>query len=103
MATTPKGSSLVGKEAITKAIAKETNLTQKQAGEALTALLTTIEQFLKEGKEVRLVGFGSFKVRTSAARTATNPRTRVKIAVPEQNRVRFSPGKELAAAVSKAT
>jgi nucleoid DNA-binding protein len=101
MATTRNESSLVGREALTKAIANETDLTQKQASDALTVLLKTTEQSLKEGNEVRLVGFGSFKVRTSAARAATNPRTREKVAVPEQNRVRFSPGKELAAAVSK--
>jgi DNA-binding protein HU-beta len=47
------------------------------------------------------VGFGSFKVRRSAARKGVNPRDRKPIQVPAKNRVRFSPGKELAEAVVK--
>jgi DNA-binding protein HU-beta len=50
---------------------------------------------------VRLVGFGSFKVRTSAARRGVNPQNRRPIEVPAKERVRFSPGKELSEAVMK--
>jgi DNA-binding protein HU-beta len=55
---------------------------------------------LKSGEEVRLVGFGSFAVKTAAARSGVNPQTRAKIAIPAKQRVRFSPGKELDEAVN---
>ena len=101
MATTKSTSAIVGRQELTKRIAAQTGLTQKKAGEVLEATLDNIRDSLNTGHEVRLVGFGSFKVRKSAARKGVNPRDRKPIQVPAKNRVRFSPGKELAEAVVK--
>ena len=105
MATTKKSanadSTIVGRQELTKSIATQTGLTQKKSAEVLEATLVTIRQSLSEGNEVRLVGFGSFKVRRSAARKGVNPRDRKPLTVPAKNRVRFSPGKELSDAVEK--
>ena len=101
MATTKSTSAIVGRQELTKRIAAQTGLTQKKAGEVLEATLDNIRDSLNTGHEVRLVGFGSFKVRRSAARKGVNPRDRKPIQVPAKNRVRFSPGKELAEAVVK--
>jgi DNA-binding protein HU-beta len=101
MATTNSTSTIVGRQELTKRIAAQVKITQKQAGEVLEATLDNIRDSLHEGHEVRLVGFGSFKVRRSAARKGVNPRDRQPIQVPAKNRVRFSPGKELSEAVVK--
>ena len=101
MATTKSTSAIVGRQELTKLIAAQTGLTQKKAGEVLEATLDNIRDSLHSGHEVRLVGFGSFKVRRSAARKGVNPRDRKPIQVPAKNRVRFSPGKELSEAVVK--
>jgi DNA-binding protein HU-beta len=103
MATTKSTSTIVGRQELTRRIAAQAGLTQKKAGEVLEATLDTIRDSLKSGNEVRLVGFGSFKVRESAARKGVNPRDRKPIQVPAKNRVRFSPGKELSDAVVKKT
>jgi nucleoid DNA-binding protein len=94
-------SALVGREQLTRSIAQSADISQKQAQAALEATIVTIREALQNGDEVRLVGFGSFKVRTSAARRGVNPRDRQPIEVPAKDRVRFSPGKELSDAVSK--
>jgi DNA-binding protein HU-beta len=94
-------STIVGRQELTKRIATQTQLTQKKAAEILEATLDTIRDSLKAGQEVRLVGFGSFKVRRSAARMGVNPRDGKPMRVPEKDRVRFSPGKELSDAVEK--
>jgi DNA-binding protein HU-beta len=99
MATTKSTSTIVGRQELTRRIATQAGLTQKKAGEVLEATLDTIRDSLQSGNEVRLVGFGSFKVRESAARKGVNPRDRKPIQVPAKNRVRFSPGKELSDAV----
>lgn len=91
----------IGRQELSKRIAKEAQLSQKQAAEVLEATLTAIREALQNGEEVRLVGFGSFKVRQSAARKGVNPRNRQPIQVPPKERVRFSPGKELSEAVLK--
>ncbi len=94
-------STSVGRQELTKRIAQKTKLTQKQAADVLEATLETIREALENGNEVRLVGFGSFRVRQSAARRGVNPRDRQPIEVPAKERVRFSPGKELSQAVIK--
>jgi len=91
----------IGRQELSKRIAKEAKLSQKQAGEVLEATLTAIREALQNGDEVRLVGFGSFKVRQSAARKGVNPRSGATIEVPAKDRVRFFPGKDLAEAVIK--
>ncbi len=101
MATTKSESTIVGRQELTKRIAAQADLTQKKAGEVLEDLLDGIREELQSGHEVRLVGFGSFKVKRSAARKGVNPRNRQTIEVPAKDRVRFSPGKELAEAVLK--
>lgn len=92
---------VVGKTEIIARLAKHSGKSQKETGDVVNATLDTIRDALKAGEEVRLVGFGSFVVRTAAARTAVNPQTRKKIQVPAKQRVRFSAGKELSEAVIK--
>jgi nucleoid DNA-binding protein len=94
-------SNTVGRQELIKRIAREADISQKQAQVALEATLASVREALQSGDEVRLVGFGSFKVRQSAARQGVNPRTGRRIEVPAKERVRFSPGKELSEAVSK--
>jgi len=99
--TTGKTANIVGRQELTRHIATAAGLTQKKSAEVLEATLASIEESLKAGHEVRLVGFGSFKVRRSAARKGVNPRDGKSIQVPAKNRVRFSPGKDLSDAVLK--
>ena len=96
-----KSATITGRQEITRKIASSAGLTQKKSAEVLEATLSAIEDSLKAGHEVRLVGFGSFKVRRSAARKGVNPRSGQPLQVAAKNRVRFSPGKDLSDAVLK--
>ncbi len=91
----------VGRQELSRRVAQKTKLSQKQVAEVLEATLVSVREVLQEGDEVLLVGFGSFKVRTSAARRGVNPQSRQPMEVPAKERVRFSPGKELSEAVIK--
>src|SRR2546421_10323196 len=53
------GSTIVGRQELTRRIASEAKLTQKQASQVLETTLITIREALQSGNEVRLVGFGS--------------------------------------------
>ena len=94
-----ESSATVGRQELSKRISQQAKISQKQAAEILETTLDVIREALKNGDEVRLVGFGSFKVRQSAARRGVNPRTREEIQVEAKDRVRFTPGKELQDAV----
>ena len=76
-------------------IAKTAEMTQAQAAKALDATLSIIKVALKNKDDVRLVGFGSFKVGTRKARTGINPQTKKSIKIPACNVAKFVPGKEL--------
>ena len=91
----------IGKTELVARLAKQTGKTVKETGEVVTATLDEIQEALKAGDEVRLVDFGSFVVKTAAAREGVNPQTRAKFKFPAKQRVRFSAGKELADAVVK--
>ena len=65
----------MNKTELIAAIAEKTELSKKDAEKALTAMIEAISEELEEGNKVQLIGFGSFEVKTRAARTAFNPQT----------------------------
>ena len=80
-------------------IAEKANLRKKEAAAALAALTATITDTLKDGESLTLVGFGTFEVKTRAARTGKNPRTGEAIQIAESKIPTFKPGKGLKSAV----
>ena len=83
------------KSELVAAVAKESGLSQAQAGKAIDAALDSIAKALKGGDKVTLTGFGTFEVRKTAARTGTNPKTRQKIQIPAGHRIGFKVGNTL--------
>lgn len=63
--------------------------TRRQAEEALTAVLSSLQQGVIESGKVQLVGFGTFATKVRAARVARNPRTGEEVSVPEKTQVTF--------------
>ena len=61
----------------------------------------TITTALKEGDKVQLVGFGSFEVKSRAARTGRNPRTKEVVEIPASKVPVFKAGKALKDAVAE--
>lgn len=90
----------MGKTELVARLAKQSGKSLKESGEVVSTTLETIRDALKNGEEVRLTGFGSFVVKTAAARMGVNPQTRAKIRIPAKRRVRFSAGKDLSEAVT---
>jgi DNA-binding protein HU-beta len=86
---------------LVREIAKATNMTQTQATQALDATLSVIKKTLKKKEDVRLVGFGTFKVATRKARTGINPQTKKPIKIPATNVAKFVPGKDLKETINK--
>lgn len=56
-------------------VVSNTGFRKGDAEKAVDSLLAAITDALKRGDEVRLTGFGTFTVATSAAKQARNPRT----------------------------
>ena len=91
----------MNKAELIAAVAAAAEISKKDAETAVTATLDTITTALKEGDKVQLVGFGSFEVKSRAARTGRNPRTGEQIDIPASYGVRISAGSLLKKAVTE--
>jgi DNA-binding protein HU-beta len=56
-------------------VAQGSDLSKKDAGAAVDAVISTIENALKSGEEINFTGFGKFHVAERGAREGRNPRT----------------------------
>ncbi|MDR0665720.1 MAG: HU family DNA-binding protein [Helicobacteraceae bacterium] len=92
------GKTLTKPEFVAK-VAEAAKLSKVDAEKALNATLETIIGTLKKGDSVQFVGFGSFEVRTRAARTGINPKTKKEIKIPSKKAVAFKAGKKFKEAV----
>ncbi len=76
-------------------VADKASVTKAQAGDAVDAVFEAITGTLKNGEEVRLVGFGTFSVSRRKASVGRNPATGAEINIPASNQAKFKPGKGL--------
>ena len=84
---------------LTEGIARRAGLDPKQAAAALGALTAAVREGLAAGEKVALTGFGTFEIKTRAARQSRNPRTGEAVAVPEKKVPVFKAGKALREAI----
>ena len=82
-------------------VAKQTKGTKADATRYIDAVFHAIQSSLKGGKEVRLVGFGTFYVANRKATTGRNPRTGAPIKIKASKQPKFRPGKQLKEVVNK--
>lgn len=85
----------MNKTQLVEKIAENADLSKASAGRALDALIEAVGGALESGDQVALVGFGTFSVRTRAARTGRNPKTGEQIQIAEAKVPAFKAGKAL--------
>lgn len=78
---------------IVSAIANKAGFTLKDADEAYKAFVSTVAEALKNGEDVALAGFGTFKVKNKPARKGINPQTKEEITIPATKAPSFKFGK----------
>ncbi len=77
-------------------IAKDAGITKAQANDVLDSFTNTVQNTLKKGDKVTLVGFGTFSVSQRAAREGRNPQTGETIKIKARKVPKFKAGKEFA-------
>ncbi|WP_296865788.1 HU family DNA-binding protein [Thermosyntropha sp.] len=80
-------------------VALEAGMTKKDAEKFINAFFATVEETLKAGEKIQLIGFGTFEVRERKARKGRNPQTGEEIEIPAARMPAFKPGKILKDAV----
>jgi len=90
------------RSSLIKKISTQTEiLTEEQVTIVVMTLIEIIKEALGSGDKVEIRGFGSFRLRTRKRREGRNPRTGVKVSVPEKQVPFFKTGKELRELVNR--
>lgn len=90
----------MNKNELASAIAEKTGLSKGDAQAAMEAVFDTIQETLKAGGDVRVLGFGNFVVQHRNATTGRNPLTGAPVDIPAKRVPKFSAGKGLKDAVN---
>ena len=91
----------MNKTELVASVAEKAELSKKDAEKAVAAMLESVEEALKAGDKVALVGLGTFEVKERAARTGKNPRTGEAVKIPAARVPVFKAGKGLKDVVAK--
>jgi DNA-binding protein HU-beta len=89
------------KNELIAAVAGKAQMTKTAAATAVEATFDAITSTLKRGGEVKIMGFGNFRVVKRAAREGRDPRTGTPVKIKAAKRPRFSAGKGLKEAVNR--
>nr|MBO1342191.1 HU family DNA-binding protein [Enterococcus sp. 665A] len=85
----------MNKQSLVEKVAEKTGLTKKDATAAVDSLFDSIQDALKDGEKVQVIGFGNFEVRERAARKGRNPQTGEEITIAASKSPAFKAGKQL--------
>lgn len=91
----------MNKTQLIEAVAKKTELKKKDSEAVVNAVIESISEALASGEKVQLIGFGSFEVKTRAARTGRNPQTNKPIKIPAGKKLSFTAGAEIKKKINK--
>ena len=91
----------MNKTELIAAVAEKAELSKKDAEAAVTATIDAITEALVREEKVQLVGFGSFEIKSRAARVGRNPKTKETIQIPASKAPVFKAGKALKDAVAQ--
>ncbi|MFO8029272.1 MAG: HU family DNA-binding protein [Cyclonatronaceae bacterium] len=87
---------------IVEVISANTGITKIETEAVVNGFLQTVIESMKQGENIELRGFGSFKVVKRAKRIARNPKTNEEVVVPEQHVPVLKISKDFKQAVNEA-
>ena len=82
-------------------IANQYQCTKVEAEKVIDMFTSSVIDAMGQGKEISLVGFGSFSVSKVAARSGRNPRTGESLNIAAYNQPKFKVGQKLKDAVNQ--
>ncbi len=91
----------MNKAQLIDAVAEDTDMSKAAAGRAVDAVFHNLTEALKNGNEVVIIGFGTFKVKERAARKGRNPQTGEEIQIAATKVASFKQGKALKESVNE--
>lgn len=75
-------------------MSNKAGVTKKVADDVLSAFIETVQETVKNGDEVKLIGFGAFTSNERKARVGRNPKTNEEITIEAKRVPKFKVGKQ---------
>lgn len=91
---------ILNKTALIAELAAKTQMSRKNSGVVVNALLDVLTECMAKGDKVQLIGFGTFEAKNRPARVARNPRTGAALKIAACKAPSFKAGKALKDAVA---
>lgn len=83
------------KNELIEKVAKKANLTKRASADAVNTTFNLVRDGLVRGEKIVITGFGTFLIRSRAARRGRNPQTGETIQIPNKKTPGFTAGKTL--------
>jgi DNA-binding protein HU-beta len=90
----------INKKSLVASISELSGLSKDESTQALKAMMLSITNTLKDGHQVRLPGFGSFRVLHRSKSDGRNPLTGKAIKIPAKKIPKFRPSPMLKASIT---
>lgn len=103
MKTNAKEQNIVSKDELIHQIAARAGVNLTEANKVVNAFTEVVREKITQGQEVRLMGFGTWNLRSVAARRVKSIRGGAPITLPAHKRVGFTVGAVLAQAAEGKT
>lgn len=87
------------KQQLIASVADKAGMTKVDSAKAVDAVTDVVMKAMQKGEKVTWTGFGTFEVRTRAARMGRNPQTGAPLHIPASKTPAFKAGKSLKDAV----
>lgn len=89
----------MNKRELVEIISADAEVSKAKAQAGLDIILKNVQESLKSGDGVQLIGFGSFQLVDRAERNGVNPRNGEPLRIPARKVVTFKAGKALQSSV----
>jgi DNA-binding protein HU-beta len=83
------------KNQLIEKVAKKSHLTKRASADAVNSVFAVIQDNFERGEKTVITGFGTFLVRSRAARRGRNPQTGQPIQIPGKKLPSFVAGKTI--------
>ena len=91
---------IMNKDVLISSVSEFSGLSKADSTKALESMLQSIQIGLKNGREVRIMGLGTFGITERKAREGRNPRTGKAIKIAASKHPKFKAGKILREAIA---
>lgn len=88
------------KSELSKKLAEKVGMNKSEAVTCVDEVFATIRETIESGEDVHIYGFGTLKLKLTAAKTGRNPKTGEPVQIPARRKVAYKMAKDFKAALN---